>query len=420
MKVFWSWQSDTPGKIGRHLVRDAIKDAIAVLKQPQDIEEPWEREARESLDIDHDRKGVSGTPDLAPTILEKITKAAVFVGDVTLVGEIPSSDDGTKKKGKKLINSNVAIEYGFALSALSYNRVLIVQNIHFGDREELPFDLRVKAGPIQFNVSPSTPKDEIARVRHQLKGDLVVALRECLVHAASALAPPFPETPSTTNRAYFWRPGDVLATYETALASMFRSELDDSIRYTFNEPRALYLRLIPTAALPQELSIKTLLEIARSKASAMAISRTGHATFASRNAYGVAACQPYANDTVPMVLTQLFPNGEVWSVSREMAIPYDGEEVLPIGNLTNSFSKTLRGIAGLIPDLGLSPPFKIELGAMGLRGLRLTLPSNPYVSSGQIFQEAAHMVRVVEGLTDAIIKAIVDDFTHKLCDLAGV
>src|SRR5271166_4808596 len=151
-----------------HLVRDAIKDAIAVLKQPQDIEEPWEREARESLDIDHDRKGVSGTPDLAPTILEKITKAAVFVGDVTLVGEIPSSDDGTKKKGKKLINSNVAIEYGFALSALSYNRVLIVQNIHFGDREELPFDLRVKAGPIQFNVSPSTPKDEIARVRHQL------------------------------------------------------------------------------------------------------------------------------------------------------------------------------------------------------------------------------------------------------------
>jgi hypothetical protein len=134
MKVFWSWQSDTPGKVGRHLVRDAIKDAIAVLKQPQDIEEPSEREARESVDIDHDRKGVSGSPDLARTILDKIAKAAVFVGDVTLVGENPSrGEDGTKKR---LINSNVAIEYGFALNALTDSRVLLVQNTHFGSRDQ--------------------------------------------------------------------------------------------------------------------------------------------------------------------------------------------------------------------------------------------------------------------------------------------
>ena len=25
MKIFWSWQSDTPGKTGRHFVRDALK-----------------------------------------------------------------------------------------------------------------------------------------------------------------------------------------------------------------------------------------------------------------------------------------------------------------------------------------------------------------------------------------------------------
>jgi hypothetical protein len=217
MKVFWSWQSDTPGKIGRHFVRDAIVDAIAVLREPEDIEEPWERDARQSLEIDQDRKGVSGSPDLARTILEKIAKAAVFVGDVTLVGEnVLSGRGGTKKK---LINSNVAIEYGFALNALTDSRVLLVQNIYFGEREQLPFDLRHKAGPIQFNLPPDSPKEVIARARERLKNDLVLALRECLTHAVSAVAPSFHATQPTSNRAFFWQPGEVLATSERSLGS---------------------------------------------------------------------------------------------------------------------------------------------------------------------------------------------------------
>jgi hypothetical protein len=168
MKIFWSWQSDTPGKIGRHFVREAINDAIAVLKVPGAIEEPLEREARETLDIDHERKNVSGTPDLARTIQEKIAAAAVFVADVTFVGENLNESDGTKKK---LINSNVAIEYGFALHALTDSRVLLVHNTYFGDRDELPFDLRHKAGPIQFNLPPRSGRDAIALARAQLKRD---------------------------------------------------------------------------------------------------------------------------------------------------------------------------------------------------------------------------------------------------------
>jgi hypothetical protein len=29
MKIFWSWQLDTPVKIGPHFIRDALKLAIA-------------------------------------------------------------------------------------------------------------------------------------------------------------------------------------------------------------------------------------------------------------------------------------------------------------------------------------------------------------------------------------------------------
>jgi hypothetical protein len=65
MKVFWSWQSDTPGKTGRHFVREALEEAIADLKVPPDVQEPTKQPRREDLHLDHDRKGVPGSPDLA-------------------------------------------------------------------------------------------------------------------------------------------------------------------------------------------------------------------------------------------------------------------------------------------------------------------------------------------------------------------
>jgi hypothetical protein len=49
MKVFWSWQSDTPGKVGRHFVRDALNTAIERLKETPEIEEPPAREVRSAI-----------------------------------------------------------------------------------------------------------------------------------------------------------------------------------------------------------------------------------------------------------------------------------------------------------------------------------------------------------------------------------
>lgn len=147
MKIFWSWQSDTPGRIGRHFVRDAVRLAIEQLKRAPDVEEPTAAETREGIHLDHDREGVTGSPDLARTIFDKIDRAAVFIADVTAVG---ASDDGSKR----LINSNVAIEYGHAHHSLGDEAILMVQNTHYGDRETLPFDLKHKARPIQFCLAP--------------------------------------------------------------------------------------------------------------------------------------------------------------------------------------------------------------------------------------------------------------------------
>jgi hypothetical protein len=146
MKVFWSWQSDTRGKTGRHLVRDALKAAIEQLKQDLDVVEPIERETRSELHVDHDRQGILGSPDLARVILEKIEQSSVFIGDVTLTGFVKAADEPETKK--KVINSNVAIELGYALHALSDRALLMVMNEYYGTRAELPFDLQTKAGHI--------------------------------------------------------------------------------------------------------------------------------------------------------------------------------------------------------------------------------------------------------------------------------
>lgn len=61
-----------------------------------------------------------GTPELARTIFGEIDNAAVFVADVTLVAEIPGSDSSPKMR---LINPNVAIEYGYAVKAVGLGSV---------------------------------------------------------------------------------------------------------------------------------------------------------------------------------------------------------------------------------------------------------------------------------------------------------
>lgn len=76
MKIFWSWQSDIPGKTGRHFVRECLKNAIAIINQDTEVTEPPER-SRDPLTLDQDRVGVVGHRNLGDTILGKIAEANV-------------------------------------------------------------------------------------------------------------------------------------------------------------------------------------------------------------------------------------------------------------------------------------------------------------------------------------------------------
>ena len=222
MKIFWSWQSDTPGRIGRHFVRGVLEEVVETLKQLLEVDEPTEREARSTVHLDHDRKGVGGSPDLARVILEKIAQSVVFVADVTPVGVVHEAPgDQSSSVVKKIINSNVAIELGYALHALTDRSLLMVMNEHYGNRSDLPFDLQAKSGPILFNLPPDANKESIGSEARSLKAKLLEAVELCLLNRRA---------PSATNSMSLFQ----LSVGENG--QFLRTESKDiySIKRTFN------------------------------------------------------------------------------------------------------------------------------------------------------------------------------------------
>ena len=120
---------------------------------------------------------------------------------------IGTSDDSKKR----LINPNVAIEYGHAHHALGDNAILMVQNTHYGDRDALPFDLKQKAGPIQYRLPPGANKAEIEAAQKSLVGQFITALRPFMERQTAQAAAPFQEQPSADTPAVYFTAGELLA-----------------------------------------------------------------------------------------------------------------------------------------------------------------------------------------------------------------
>lgn len=164
MKLFYSWQSDRHEKTGRYFIQDVLEQAISDLKKDLEIE------VAARLDLDQDTKGVPGSPNVAETILAKIRQCVVFIADVTPVG---LSADGKKE----LTNPNVAIELGYALSVVGEARLIMVLNEAYGTREGLPFDLRHKRGPCEYNLAADADSATIRAAKKPLCGILKSAIR---------------------------------------------------------------------------------------------------------------------------------------------------------------------------------------------------------------------------------------------------
>ncbi len=356
MKIFWSWQSDTLGKTGRHFIREVLEDALKQLKVEDELDEP----KRDELHLDHDRKGVPGSPDLALAILEKIRNSAVFIADVTPIGK--TDED------KSLINSNVAIELGYALPFVKNEGLLMVLNEAYGNRESLPFDLRHKAGPIIYNLPVDSSKEQIAKVRTSLVGVFKSALRDCLNAKRGSIESTSQNThdeiPSIGSCAEYFEPEEIL------VKRKIMGVENDAFRYGSNA--LVYLRVIPKEAMEplRESEISDLIKTF--KVTPLPSCMHSDASY-ERNKYGGLTFTFIEEDGSVSLLasTQIFRNRELWGINSTLlsegkCIPSrDYENVLSVGvcNYVNYAEKLL----------GYKCPFIVEAGAAGVEGFRMAM-----------------------------------------------
>jgi hypothetical protein len=419
MKLFWSWQSDTPGKIGRHFIRRALDSAVEELKRDLSLVEPSEREAVEDLYVDQDRQGVAGSSDLFPEILKKIAAADFFVADVTCVGVLEESLADIRKdtKPKRLINSNVAIELGYAYQQLSNSFVLLVMNAHYGKHEDLPFDLKHKGGTIAFTLAPDAAKAEIERVWKTLRRRLVDEIGLCISargeEGTKHTAPPasFEAANTGAGSAFYFPRGEILAT----------PGLYGEQKFVFKEDRAIYLRLFPVYASRSLGMARVVRDFATGKVFPMS---EGTGGINERNKYGAIAFDIQGTDTI-IALTQGFGTGELWGVNgrvlQSQAIGESERTIVPIRRFEEVFVKTLTNYVAIATRLfGFSPPFTAIMGVWGLINARLVGPGRPYWESGPIYDSAYQQIFTLEGADDASIREVLRAFFSGFYDLAAV
>jgi hypothetical protein len=160
-KVFYAWQSDIDEHVNKRFIRKALDAAIKKLNA--------DLETEEALRAQQDTEGVSGSPDLARTIFERIEAARAFIGDVTTVANSAK---------RALPNPNVCIEYGWAIAKLGDEKVITVFNEAFGDwRTDRPFDMQHKRKPTIYRLSVGASTEEKKAAHTKLRDDLLYQLK---------------------------------------------------------------------------------------------------------------------------------------------------------------------------------------------------------------------------------------------------
>lgn len=152
--IFYSWQSDS--QFNRKAILDAIRLAII------DIEKTI---VGLHIRIDEAVSNEVGSLHIPNNILQNITKADIYIGDLSVVGQAFESKDG---KYRQIANPNVLIELGYAISELTWNRIIILFNKHTGEfPTALPFDIE-KRSCSDFTIRTENDTNGVGQLRVEL------------------------------------------------------------------------------------------------------------------------------------------------------------------------------------------------------------------------------------------------------------
>jgi hypothetical protein len=300
--IFYSWQSDTPSQFNRAFIEDALQLAIDRLHANVELV-PALRDSK--LELDSDTKGVSGSPPVTQTILNKIQASTAFVADLTFVAK--SFEQLARDPARMCPNPNVLIEYGYALKCLDHERMIGVQNTAFGEpaHGSLPFDLRHLRWPITYHYEPAN-EHQRAAVLEKLASELTTQLQTILLQAPlmGENVQMFSPQLAQADPAMFAAEKE-----ELVADSMFGGDIPEFI--VPNEGRA-YLRLYPSIQVPPletELAARTI----ASRGALWPMGADARGCTPARNQFGAIVYDAsHKNDL--RNFTQLFLSKEIWGV----------------------------------------------------------------------------------------------------------
>lgn len=438
-KVFYAWQSDRPNNLCRGLIRHALDKAAKELNADLEVED-----ADRQVEIDQDTQGVTGSPSIAETILEKIRDSDVFIPDLTF---IPGGEDSEPSP-----NPNVLIEYGYALHALGDDRIIGVFNEAFGSAENLPFDLRHKRWPLHYRAGDDGEGEEAVAQRRRAREDLATKL----VEAIGAVMRTYAETeetaavvtPSTVSAP---EPSPVEAPPVIAAAVPSASRMPSiTEQYPWdgglvgirqdrpsdragNEIRmfdgpAIFLQLKPRNIGAQLSNVETM-QIVREAVLPLASHRSDGWGFV-RNRHGGAA-YTFRNDDPGTACTAslLVRNGELHGIDRyhlqvhRFRDDANGDPYIPTGAVEEIL---IDGLANYLlvarEQLNLTPPLEVIAGLEGVEGYHLAVDRQYFEYAkfaGQIFQDSIGHTMTIDNYECDLFDVFVPLF-NEIYDAAGL
>lgn len=370
--VFYSWQSDLPNRTNRNFVQDALNRAIVSVLDELEIEEA-ERDDR--LAIDHDTRGVAGTPSITDTIFKKIAEALIFVPDLSFVAS---------SEGKRLVpNPNVLIEYGYAVSVLGHSRLIPVMNTAYGavDDTSLPFDMRHLRRPITFHLEEDATSEDRAAVRTQLIQALSAAIRLIVDNEGFEVNPVQQfESPWPLEQKEFL---DDERTLVPRNESMFRAHKEMYLP----EVSCVVLRIIP-GEFVEPFRYPPEVEKALSEQHVPPFGGGSHNV--EKNKYG-AVSYSFSDEGQVIGFSQVHLNKEIWSADYHyLDLAYQQrwpESVefgcIPWSAIHRDLIVLIRASIAFYEAQGVSMVgARVALGMFGIEGYKLALDSNYFEQYG--------------------------------------
>lgn len=368
--IFFSWQSDTPNNVGRNFVSNILKKVIEDITFDTSIDEAL----RDGLEIDHDTKGVPGTPPIVETIFKKIDEASAFVGDLTFTGNRPNGDP--------VPNPNVLIEYGWALKSLTHSKIILIMNTAYGDPniDQMPFDLKHFRRPIQFYFPEHADLETRNKAKVTLERALAEALRTIISTTPTIVLKPeeFIGRP-TTLMGHFSGSGQPLGILD--LHSMMGTNQEILLK----KGHTTWLRLMPYYSQGKTWSYKELKKACWDNQNQIfplySQNATGFNYLRRIDGFGVFNTSEFVRGETDSIVMG-FNTGEIWAIDTYMIDQnrLGGSYIyLPEQEFAKSFDEFIKALI----RLGVQGPYRWIIGMEGIKDLRIHIPieSNPYSST---------------------------------------